>query len=235
MSENTNTISRRDALKRSLFGGLFAAGIPITETIKQQNAAIAAATGTGENIPAFGYKQPHSQKPGAIAVTFGLVSGSRYLPVRPQGAVIPDGKLVYFLWPSERGQARVYADFDHAKDLDPALFVFRLREGELQAPYYLHWRSGNYSLYTCPGSLMHRACKLIRDNNPDSTLQALSDIRQAVLLNLTICGDGQAIINRMSELDREIRSSAPDANIFPLWDEYRALLTATNPNKSEAA
>ena len=94
------------------------------------------------------------------------------------------------------------------------------------AAFYLHWHKGDYYLYTAPGSLVERASFLIRNNNPDDTIQALSDLRQAVILNLTQKGDGQHTLNYIADLDRRCRD-AKDSELFSYWEIWKELLTAT--------
>ena len=211
-------MNRREMLKKSLFGGLTIAGAgTVVDAITMSNEHI---------IETEGYKATKSAKPGAICMAYGDVWGSKDFPIRPLKAQASDGSLIYFLWPSERGDARGYLEFATKQEVDVNHIVFRLRMSEPEAPYYLHWRSGNYYMYTPPGALIHRASWLMEKGEPDATLQALSDIRFAVLLNLTIRGDGQAYLNELADLDLRVREYS---NLEQFWDEYKRLLTETNP------
>ena len=213
-------MNRREMLRNSLFGGL---GIGLSvEMIQASNEHVAATDA---------FRKPKSSKPGAIAIAFGDLFGSRDLPIRPKGAVVTDGAPIYFLWPSEEhGDARVYIEFANRADVIPQKFVFRLRMGKPSAPYYLHWHRGDYYLYTAPGSLIERAGYLYRNPfSEDDIVQALSDLRQAVILNLTVIGGGQQHIDAISDLDRQVRE-AKSLNGF--WEAYKAILTETNPSRA---
>ena len=118
-------MNRREMLRNSLFGGL-AAGLSV-DMIKTSNDHLAAADEA--------FRKPKSSKPGAIAIAFGDLYGSRDLPIRPKGAVVTDGAPIYFLWPSEdHGDARIYTEFKKRSEVIPQKFVFRLRMGK---PYLI--------------------------------------------------------------------------------------------------
>jgi len=210
-------MNRREMLKKSMFGGILLGGIPVTEAIKTSNENI---------INADTYRQPKSTKPGALAICYGDVCGSPDFPIRPKDAIASDGQIMYFLWPSEGRDSRGYLEFQNRSEIDLHRIVFRFRMTPPEAPYYLHWHRGDYYLYTAPGSLMERASTLIRNNDQDDTLQALSDIRQAIILNLTVCGNGQKYLDRICDLDRAIRDSK---KLFPFWEQYKQLLSETRP------
>jgi hypothetical protein len=212
-------MDRREMLKRSMFGGLLLTeGVSILGAIDSTNSAIEK----GEE----GMIAPKSAKPGALAVAFGPVAGSRDFPLRrdnqnPRGLIASDGALIYFVWPSERGDARGYIKTGEGLDLNR--IVFRIRMGRPEAPYYLRWRRGDYYLYTPPGALVKRATALIKTDEPDSHIQALSDMRMAVLINLAFFGNGQDIMDRLAELDDKIRRTPDGFTRF--WSEYKELLT----------
>jgi len=208
-------MNRREMLKKSMFGGILLGGIPVTEAINISNENI---------INAETYRQPKSKRPGALTICYGDICGSRDFPIRPKDAIATDGQIMYFLWPSPGRDSRGYLEFKNRDKIDLHRIVFRFRQSPPEAPYYLHWHKGDYYLYTAPGSLMERASALIKNNDQDDTLQALSDIRQAIILNLTIRGDGQKYLDQICDLDRAIRNSN---NLFPFWDEYKELLTET--------
>jgi hypothetical protein len=216
-------MERREFLKKSLFGGL---AITIPETIISQNSAIESG----------GHIAPKSRKPGALALAFGTITGSRDFPLRdgdmnPRNVIATDGTRIYFLWPSERGDARGYIvrhDGSDPEYLPDEKIVFRLRMGRPEAPYYLRWKNGDYYLYTPPGALVKRAAAFIRECEEGATLQALSDMRMAILINLTFSGDGQDALDELCELDKQVRESA---DLSRFWETYKSLLSKTNPSR----
>lgn len=211
--------TRREMLKKSLFGAITAGA-----SVEIANASNEHILGTiGKEAK---YRSPKHGGSSAVTMCFGDVYGSYTFPMRPKGAVATDGDLIKFIWPSDRGDARGYIEFESKKDVIPELIVFRLRMQQPEAPYYLHWHRREYFLYTAPGSLIKRASYLMQKSDPDSTLQALSDIRQAVILNLTQIGDGQKWIDMLSDLDREIRRS-PDEMLPQYWNDYKFILSET--------
>jgi hypothetical protein len=217
IAKGDREMTRRELLKKSLFGSLTIGGLSVVEAIEKSNETIQINES---------FRSPKSEKPGAIAIAYGDIVGSPIFPIRPKDAIATDGAPVYFLWPSERGCARGYLDFQNKSEIIPQRFVFRLRMSAPEPPYYLHWHKGEYYLYTAPGSLIERASYLMQSGDADDCLQALSDMRQAVILNLTQKGDGQIYINSLSDLDREVRES-PDERLRQYWDRYKEILTET--------
>jgi hypothetical protein len=208
-------MNRREMLQKSLFGGI-AAPLVINEisfnnsSIEEDNTHIA----------------PKSPKAGALAIAFGSVRGSRDFALRQEGnrkAIATDGSLIYFVWPSERGDARGY--IKSLGDTNPDSIVFRLRMGRPEAPYYLRWRKGDYYLYTPPGALVKRASLMIQAEDETAHVQALSDMRMAVLVNLAFRGNGQDIMDSLAELDSRIRQDV--GGLRKYWQEYKELLTAS--------
>lgn len=222
----SNTISRREALKKTLFGGVgLMSAASLVDVIAQRNEHI------DENETNIA---PRSRKQGALALAFGDIYGSRDFPLRdgnmnPREVVATDGARIYFLWPSDRGDARGYIVRHDNSELADDQITFRLRMGRPEAPYYLRWRRGDYYLYTPPGALVKRAAFYIRQNDPDATLQAMSDMRMAVIVNLTANpgADAQDILDELCEIDRSIRENSRCD--MQNWEAYRKLLTATNP------
>jgi hypothetical protein len=218
--------NRREFLKTSLFSGLAIGGLNLPDIINSQNSAI-------EGAETESYIAPRSRKPGALALAMGSITGSRYFPLRdgemnPREVLATDGARIYFLWPSERGQARGYIVRHEESELHDDQIIFRLRQSRPEAPYYLRWKSADnqYFLYTPPGALVKRAAFLIRQQGDENTLQALADLRFAIMLNLTQRGDGQDIIDTVAELDRQVREGE---DFSGLWDAYKSLLSKTNP------
>lgn len=214
-------MNRRQMLKNSMFGGMFlSGGISLVDGAKKSTDAIAA----GE-VLARTRKTPLDY---ALTVAFGDIYGSPDFPVRPENHLISDGTIVIFIWPSERGQARAYSRPDI--DLPPQELCFRLRMGDPEPPYYLHWHRGDYYLYTCPGALIERAVYKIDQGGEDNVIQALADMRQALILNLTLGHvDSQSYLNRMSDLDRKVRDNE-GLKLSSCWSDYRDMLYETNPN-----
>jgi hypothetical protein len=216
-------ITRREALKRTLFG---AATLALPITIEKINNEIESG-----NID---YVSPKSRKPGAITLAFGDIYGSKDFPLRdgdknPRSVMATDGARIYFLWPSERGDARGYILRNDEPDApEDDRIVFRLRMGKPEPPYYLRWRKGDYYLYTPPGALIKRASYFIKQDNDNAKLQALSDMRMAIMINLTHIGSAQKYLDRMCEIDNAIRTSTGDLKEY--WNDYKNLLTETNPN-----
>ena len=212
-------MNRREMLKKSLFSGLTVGGVSVVDSIAKSNETIQINES---------FRNPKSSKPGAIAIAFGDVVGSPTFPIRPKSAIATDGAPIYFLWPSERGDARGYLEFSAKEEIIPQRFVFRLRQSQPEPPYYLHWHKGDNFLYTAPGSLVERASYLMKSGDVDDCLQALSDMRQAAILNLTQRGDGQHFIDQLADLDREIRE-APDELLPQYWGDYKYILSQTRP------
>ncbi|MBI3654044.1 MAG: hypothetical protein HY231_23685 [Acidobacteria bacterium] len=219
-------MNRREMLKQSLFGGAFLTGsTTMIDQIAFSNSAI-------EDSPnQEGCIAPRQAKAGAVAIAYGTIHGGKDFPLRCRGIdnpVATDGSLIYFVWPSERGDARGY--IKPLGDTDANKIVFRLRMGRPEPPYYLRWRKGDYYLYTPPGALIKRASALIAVRDEDesaelSHIQALSDMRMAVLINLTFSGNGQDVLDRLAELDTRIRQDT--SGIRRYWNEYRELLSET--------
>jgi len=217
--------TRREFLKQSLFGGLAIGGMTIPEMISTRNSAIEEANGQ---------IAPKSRAKSALAIAFGdvyhstdfqLRYGKEFDVDRSGITIATDGTLITFMWTCERYPAHGYIK-EWSDEINPDRIVFRLRMGRPEAPYYLRWKNGDYYLYTPPGTLVKRAASMIRENTEDATLQALSDMRMAVLINLTFTGQGQDVLDELCELDKRIRETN---DLAPFWESYKRLLSKTNP------
>jgi len=220
-------MDRKDFLKKFGFGALTTmGGLSIVDRVIETNEIVE----TRES-----QINPKRVREAAICLTWGNLRDGRDFPLRPMG-IVTDGTPILFVWPSERGQARGYVkSFDEVKTPIDQI-VFRLAQERPAPPYYLRWRRGDYYLYTHTGCLVKRAVACIKEADTalaaDQTntyyvkaLQALSDLRFAVILNLTVTGGGQTVMDELAELDEEVRRAG--LNVSQFWKRYTALLTET--------
>ena len=218
------------ALKSALFAGVMIGNESVLSAFKENNRKV-----YNRIIPA---RKPKSTASGAVVVTSGEVYGSAAFPMRAdgvkKGVEVGDGEILWFVWPSDRGDSRGYVDFRLKKDMDLDFrdFVFRLSmEDPKQIPHLLYWRSnpklrryGEYFLYTTPYSYETRANKRIESEDPVDIIGALYDLRQAIVLHLMKGKDSKPYLDRIDELDRVIRNADPDEDFIPFFHIYKGLL-----------
>lgn len=221
---------RRRMMLNSLFVGMGVSALEVPSLIARTNDQIESSEQ--------GVIAPKSAKSGALAISTGSICDGYDFPLRQEGIdhkrssiIATDSALIYFVWPSERGSARGYVR-PWPCDLKADRLVFRLRQGAPEAPYYLRWRKGDYYLYTPPGALVKRASWFLHFRQSEDEnerfqylAQAISDLRMAVLINLSARGSGQEIVNRMTDLDNSLKAAPTAANLNATWEEYKTLLS----------
>ena len=208
-------MNRRNFLKSSLFSSTAILGTQINnvnEAVKK-GAFIAPKKSTSH---------------GLYVISYGEIIGSRDFPIRPDKAVATEGQLMWFVFPSEKGNARGYLkQYDDSPIETPELIVHRVRMGTPEPPYYLYWRMGNYSMYKTPGSLVKRASWLLHNKSGDEHIfQAMSDFRFATLINIVFAEPdvAESTMNQLVRIDTQIRQDEiVDFNYY--IDMYKELLT----------
>ena len=214
--------SRRNFLKSSLFGS---AAILATQIPKINNVIENDAIDINYNSP------KKSTSHGLFVISFGELYGSRDFPIRPINTVVSDGQLLWFVFPSEKGNARGYIkQYDSSPIETPDMIVHRIRISKPEPPYYLYWRNGDYYMYKTPGSLIKRASYLLHNKQEDEyILQAISDFRFAALINIAFSEPEKAesIMLEIVDLDNSIRQSN-DIDFEYYLKKYKELLTNSN-------
>jgi len=217
-------MDRRNFLKSSMFGSTAI----IASQISNINSAI-------ENDGAFNLPKK-STSHGLFAISYGEVLGSRKFPLRPDKAIASDGSLIWFVWPSQKGNARGYLkQYDSNLIESPEIIVHRIRMTKPEPSYYLYWRSGDYYMYKSPGSLVKRASYLLHHHNDDQCriLQALSDFRFATLINLTFHSENsESVLNDLADLDNKIRQDQ-ESDLDYYINKYKDLLTKSRIDTEE--
>lgn len=220
--------TKRNFIKNSLFT---AAGILATQ-VDTVNSLI-----SDETIDINFAAPKRSMSHGLYALTFGTVFGSKDFPMRkqnvnPRNIITTDGTLIWFAYPSERGDARGYVRPHEATNIENLdLICHRVRMGRPDPPYYLYWMNGDYYLYKTPGSILKRASYLLRNkaDEPESILVAMSDFRFSALINSVFLEKEKAeeILIKIAEIDKTIRRRG-EFNIDYDIQQYKKVLTESN-------
>lgn len=204
--------TRRDFLKKLLFGGVTAAAtVTGISRITETNQLLASEP--GEVILAG--KKLNS---GCIALTYGTLRNStdfplafgRDYPDKGANVIAPDGTIIWFVYPSHTrdGKARGYIKpisfLPEWMDGDQRFITYRIQRGLPDGAYYLRWKSGNVYLYTHVGSLLKRAGAYWERGDETSKMLAISDLSFALTIQLSFTGAADLVLPKFAELKEQL-------------------------------
>lgn len=214
--------NRRNFLKSSLFGS---AAIITSQIPKINNLLESDEIDVNYNSP------KKSTSHGLYVISYGELYGSRNFPIRPKNAIVSDGQLLWFVFPSEKGDSRGYIkQYDSSPIESPDMIVHRIRMTKPEPPYYLYWRNGDYYMYKTPGSLVKRASYLLHNKQEEGyIMQAVSDFRFAALINIAFLQPNEAenLMLKIVDIDNDIRK-ATEIDFDFYISRYKNVLSLSN-------
>lgn len=116
------------------------------------------------------------------------IASSEVLPVRPRGAKVNGGTIVYFVFPSQRGSARVYVDTPGTLTVDRDTVAAELGDSIPQSTVRILWLREALAVYETAEALIRRAEYIASMHKHNEILlrRALEDMKVLASPNLEL-------------------------------------------------